>query len=228
MWCAVRPRGRAGRASPPARTGSARARAAGGRADGGGRPRRPRPPPRRPPPAIPASVSTPAARPPRTPIRRTGVASRSSPPTACQPPHERLDQRVEAAARMPRAPGMLDVPGHGQRGRGAARVRAGVRREPLDHHLQPRIGRVPAASAAASPRLHAREVEWRRAGCAARPPGRPRRRAGQHRLAGPPHGRGGGQEAEPLGPGARPPGVERGARAAGSADSSTLVPSAKP
>ena len=61
---------------------------------------------------------------------------------------------------MPRAPRVLDVAGQRERGRRAARVGAGVGREALDHHPQPRVarcarGRARAASTTAAPRASA-------------------------------------------------------------------------
>ena len=164
----------------------------------------------------PPASSTPVARPPATAIRSTRAPSRSVPPTAASRAGERLHQRVEAAARVPGAPGVLDVARDGERRRRAAGIRPGVRGEALDDHPQPGVRRVGVRELAQrAPGLDADEIERRRPGVAGpRAPRRPRRRPAQHALRGAPHPLARPHERRPLVARARPPRVERGAGAA--------------
>ena len=103
----------------------------------------------------PPAVSTPRTRPCAAPMRSTGVLSAQLAAERLEPAHQRQHELVHPAARVPRAEGVLDVPGDGERRRRAPRVGARVRREALDDHLQPRVARRrPRELTQRPPRLH--------------------------------------------------------------------------
>ena len=61
---------------------------------------------------------------------------------------QRVGEGAQPAAQVPAAEGQLGVGDGDQRGRGAARVGAGVGGVPVEQHPQPRVGQVTAAQAA--------------------------------------------------------------------------------
>ena len=67
------------------------------------------------------------------------------------PVEQRVAEPAQAAADPPRPEALLDVRGHRQHRRGAPRVRARVRRVPVEPHAQPRVGQQLLAEPAQRP-----------------------------------------------------------------------------